>query len=1042
MSQCVSASQVNESRCKSSRQAFHTGNGRGSRSSHTTAMLVRQVFYVIALASYAEVIARVSGQLDPIIEVTYELLEEQPSGTYVGNVIRDANLTAIYGSDVIDLGRLRFRFMRPPSPVEFIVDPTSGDVRTGRGRVDRESICAPRSITCTVRADVAVHPVEYFRIIRLTVVIVDINDGTPKFPENSLITLDVLESVAVGSVISLPTAVDPDSPPNSVTAYRIMTSSDDAFGTRRRFRLAEDRARDGSLLARLVVDDILDREKVNSYLLTIAAIDGGTPPRTGTVDVNISVLDANDNMPTFERDEYNIAVAENTPPMTTIVRVRAVDNDVGLNGYVTYSLSDTTTAMYGQLFAVDSDTGDVYITGNIDGDQSTSGFQLVVVARDSGPDAVPTSVTVNVEVIDINDNAPEVTSIDSLIASPLSAQQADIDAVVLENGKAGTFVAHVTIADSDSGENGRFNCSLTSDDNSNKFQLRRIYETEFQLVTLTPLDRESRDLYNVTIECTDFGIPARTSRRSVHIAVGDVNDHVPSFGRQRYVGDLFENNYIGATVVQTSAVDADLGNNSKLTYSLSGVGSELFTVDPTSGLVTASASLDREISSHLSFRVVAADAGNPSLVGSALVVVNVLDVNDNRPRFSSPSGFLFDVAENQPAGTVVGQISASDADSGPNQSIEYRLQTSVSGGGVGGNGAVFYIDPETGVLTTGQVLDREEIDKHLLTVVAIDRGIPSMSSTALVVVNVIDINDNAPEFDFPSSTGGQNIVSVSTAVRLGTVVAQLVAHDADTEHNSKIAYSFVDSSIPFRVDSETGHLIVDGDLSQSDGRRFNLVVTASDYRGLSTSTVLHIVVNASLVDLARVPNDAVSTLVVSSSGLFTGGEFTAGIHFIAVVCVAVGSGVVTIALIIAIAIVYRRRNDCTGRGKRGGHGVRQYNCRTAACMRLSQTSTTSPVVKNTTTTATTISAQQQEHHQRPGILDSTANLYDDTIGSGSLMGYGGKSAVNAESSCCYCCAASGGSGDCDRCGSQQRLLHSCTTLSMTNELSNKVIIIG
>jgi protocadherin delta 1 len=766
--------------------------------------------------------------------------------------------------------------------------------------------------------------------------------------------------------------------------------------------------------------------------------------------------------------------------MTQVVRVRAVDRDVGPNGHVTYSFSESTTAMYGHLFAVNAQTGEVYVTGSIDSDDGSSSFHLVIVARDSGPDAVDTSATINVEVRDVNDNAPMVTSIDSFIApssssssSSSSSGEPEADAVVLENSKAGTFIAQMTVVDPDLGNNGRFNCSLKSADGggADRFLLKRMYDTEFQLVTTSPLDREVRDFYNVTVECTDFGSPPMTSHRLINIVVGDVNDNVPSFDRQRYVGELFENNYIGAVVVQTSAIDMDLGNNSRLIYSLSGPGSELFAIEPTSGLITAAASLDRESTPQVSFRVVAADSGNPSLVGSSLVFVTVLDVNDNRPQFVFPgssSAYSFEVAENQPVGTVVGQISAGDRDSGPNQLIEYRLLVNTPGGGGGGGsnaggGSLFLIDPVTGVLTTGQPLDREQVEKHVLTVVAVDRGTPSLSSTATAAVTVLDVNDNAPEFDFPSTADAEgdtvDTVAVSTAVRPGTVVARLVAHDADTGVNSRIAYgSGSDTmSVPFRVDPDTGYLLVDGDLSQSDGKRYSLVVTASDYRGLATSTVLHVVVNASLAAVAPDHIDGDSASTASTSGLFVGSSMVSGVHLIAVVCLAVGSGTATVALIIAIAIIRRRRGCCCcskGSGKRG-RGARHYNCRTAACMRLSQTSTTSPVW-NQTTASPTVNGKpvcQDKEVIEYVVVDATnrtattfgSNLYggssNDTTGSGSLIGYGdrtGMAGANNASSCCCCCTVSGGSADCERCGSRQRLLQSCTALSGTNDQMNKV----
>ena len=227
---------------------------------------------------------------------------------------------------------------------------------------------------CVVRIDVAVRPVDYFRIVRLSVNVVDVNDHPPAFPDRAL-TVDVLESAGVGTMTALSLAVDPDSPPLSVVEYRAATTTDADV-----FRLVHRQGVDGGfggLQLELVAG--LDRELVDEYRMTIMAIDGGSPPLTGSTQLTVRVVDVNDNRPRFIHANYDVTVAEDVAPGTTLLHVAAVDPDDGLNGRVTYELSRQTvpglTSGSGDLpFAVDNATGAVVVTTSLDRDRGPSRY--------------------------------------------------------------------------------------------------------------------------------------------------------------------------------------------------------------------------------------------------------------------------------------------------------------------------------------------------------------------------------------------------------------------------------------------------------------------------------------------------------------------------------------------------------------------------------------------------------------------------------------------------------------------------------------------
>jgi len=496
------------------------------------------------------------------LELRYRFEEEQPPGTTVGHVVRDANLARLYDPQV--LRQLNFRFLKQQQSSEFTIDSSTGVIKSAR-RIDRETLCPSSSVAtsglsssesqvttanaggCDIRLDVAVQPLPYFRIIRVSVSIVDINDNEPRFAADKL-SIEVPESTAVGSTILTPEASDIDGPEFGVKNYRLDTESD-------RFKLTPTSS---SGVAsgpefRLILTKPLDREQIDQYNLRIVAVDGGFPPKSGYVDVSISVADVNDNSPIFDQEAYEASIPENVAIGTTFLRVSAVDYDVGLNGEVMYSLSSHSAAAHGHLFSVEASSGEVSVRGSIDYEEGPV-HRLTVIARDRGgvigsESSGSASVAVVVHVIDLNDNSPTI-SVDTLSSTPGAAE-------IAENSPIGSFVAHLSVADRDSGNNGRFACSPDNpggghDDGSSFFRLTPMFGSseEFQIVTATAFDREQRDLYEVLVTCRDFGVEPLTSSVRVIVHVTDQNDNNPVFDRTSYIGELIENNYVGALLLQ------------------------------------------------------------------------------------------------------------------------------------------------------------------------------------------------------------------------------------------------------------------------------------------------------------------------------------------------------------------------------------------------------------------------------------------------------------------------------------------------------------
>ncbi|KAK2188434.1 hypothetical protein NP493_132g03002 [Ridgeia piscesae] len=810
-------------------------------------------------------------------EFRYTLIEELQPGTFIGNVVEDARLQQKYPPSAFR--QLRFRFLNEP-PVNFIVENTTGIIRTG-SRIDRESVCPGRD-DCRIKLDIAVQPVQYFRIVKVTVKIIDINDNWPEFPEPE-ITHQILESALPGSGFTLPAAIDLDSPTFGIQRYELHSESD-------KFMLKVTNKVDGSTDVRLILEHPLDRETQNVYTLRVRAYDGGEPPRAGSVDITIRVLDANDNDPVFDNSTYEVTILENIPKHRTIIQVHARDSDTGLYGKIRYGFSARTASNFGHLFGIDAITGDIFIIGNIDYESATV-YHLAVTARDYGPDSLPADATVIVHVKDVNDHAPEII-VNTLAASGTSSAE------IFEDADSGTFVAHISVQDKDAGRNGIVNCSLSD----NHFELQKLYETEFKIVTTAKLDREMMSQYNLALVCKDSGSEPQMSIKHIKVIVRDVNDNAPVFSRVKYTAELIENNYEGAFVVQVNATDRDVGRNAEIRYSLPKDMVEYFYVNDITGRITARRSFDHEVMSRVTFSVIASDQGESPLSSSALIDITIQDVNDEPPILSE-SSYSFGIYENSVAGAEVGIVKATDADGTPYNEFYFSLLPSRS------NTDDFKIDPQTGRITTAKVLDRESYSVYHIVVCACSKGSPPLSSTATVNIFIADKNDNAPQLDYP--TNYNNTIYLSNRAPVGYVVTRVRAHDVDIGGNAKLSYRFSkgNENGVFSIDPNLGVVTLNIDIANIDHELYELAVRVRDH-GVPERYVianLNIVVNKSV------------NFPLAQASLLSRHNVTI------VISLACVSALITVILVIVIIVI--RRQD---RAKKN----HKYNCRMEALKML------------------------------------------------------------------------------------------------------------
>ncbi|XP_008302185.1 protocadherin gamma-A11-like [Stegastes partitus] len=486
-------------------------------------------------------------------------------GSLIGNVAVDLG---------IDLQRLRSGRARIVSGENIQYTELKADKGTlvVNQRIDREQLCGEVT-PCSFSFDLILeNPMELHHI---TVEVLDINDNSPSFHQHDM-KLTIGESAAPGARFVLPTANDPDVGVNGLQDYNLSPNEN--------FILKKHSNADGRKYAEMVLEKPLDREQYPSLSLKLIAVDGGTPQKSGTVNIDITVLDANDNSPVFNQSVYKSTVMENAARGTYIITVNATDADSGSNGLVYYSVSKMQGGIE-SIFEINKTTGVIVLLGQVDYEKSKK-YEIRIEATDQG--ALTDSSKVIVEVIDVNDNAPVLNMMS--FTSPVS-----------EDSPPGTTIGIINVKDLDSGDNGHVACAI---EESSHFKIKSNLRNYYTLVTDSVLNRERVSEYNITVVATDSGRPPLSTKRTFYLKVSDVNDNPPAFPKDVYSAFVVENNSPGVSLLTLTAQDPDENQNARISYILdvNDIGgspiSEYVSVNAESGVVHAVRSLDYEQIKH------------------------------------------------------------------------------------------------------------------------------------------------------------------------------------------------------------------------------------------------------------------------------------------------------------------------------------------------------------------------------------------------------------------------------------------------------------
>ncbi|XP_041929635.1 protocadherin 2 gamma 28 isoform X35 [Alosa sapidissima] len=644
-------------------------------------------------------------------DLSYSIPEETKRGSVIGNLVKDLGL------DIKSLTARKARIDNEGNRKRYCdINLRNGELIVA-DRIDREELCTDRS-SCMLAVDIMLEsPLELHRI---NILIQDVNDNAPVFPKD-IFKLEISENAVKGALFRVDEAHDADIGHNAVQSYSLEKND--------YFVLAVRTKSDGIKYSELVLDKELDREQQQEVKLTLTAIDGGSPPKTGTVAIHVTVLDANDNAPVFSQELYTAALPENTPVGTAVVTVSAVDADTGANGEVTYEFIRISEKAR-KAFSLNEKTGEIMVIGPIDYEEESK-YEIRIQAKDGY--GLTSDCKVTIEITDMNDNAP-VIFLKSL------------NNPVPENASPGTEVGIINVQDSDADNNRLVRCAIQ---HNVPFKLVPSVKNYFSLVTTGELDRELINDYNITITATDEGSPPLSSSKTIHLSIADVNDNPPVFLQKSYSAHITENNKQGASVCSVAASDPDWRQNGTVIYSLlpsevNGLPmSSLLSINGDTGVIQAVRSFDYELFKSFQVNVLARDNGSPPLSSNVTVSISIMDLNDNPPQILYPApednSFMTELVPRAAhAGSLVSKVISVDADSGQNAWLSYNIVKSTDPG-------LFTIGVHSGEIRTQRDISESDAIKQNLIVAVKDNGQPFLSVTCTMYLLISDNLAEIPE---------------------------------------------------------------------------------------------------------------------------------------------------------------------------------------------------------------------------------------------------------------------------------------------------------
>ncbi|XP_028277727.1 protocadherin-16 [Parambassis ranga] len=745
----------------------------------------------------------------------------------------------------------------------FKIDPVTGSITTA-AIMDREIFTQTKLVvTATDRGSPRLAG-----SATLTVIIVDQNDNSPTIPVPQEIRIP--ENTLIGTEITLVTGNDVDSSPALSYSLQLDPTALGKFSIHR-------------FSGGVSLTAPLDFEDKPWYTLTVRATDS---QHQTEANITILVEDINDNAPAFTSDLYQITLPEHTPPGSAVITVTAADKDSGENGRITYRVLSSTQ----EGFYIDPTNGTLFINHRAEFDPERPSVSIVIEARDGGLPPLSSLTTVQVQISDVNDNAPVF-------------HQSEYRATVSEDTILGSTVLTFEAFDSDlSRENCGFDFAIANGNEGNAFQIEssvrylegRGFQTVGTLLLAEELDFETKQLYNLTVVVSDRGVPQRSSSVAAVITISDVNDNPPVFGRAEYAVSLSEGAAAGTEVIRLTATDLDSTPNAEVQYTISsGDEVNLFTMDQWTGALRLQRALDRE---HQSTHVVIVQATDgQGHFALAPVVVEVKDVNDNHP-FFPVEVLTASIRENQPANSGVTVLHAIDHDTGVFGHLKYYM---VERTGAGKDS--FIVDQSSGEIRSRIPFDFEKVNSFNFVAVAVDSGNHSATVTVQVFVTGED------EYD-PVFTSSDFTFEVPEGAKKGQSIGHVQATDEDGGVDGIVLYSPISSSPYFDVNKTTGVIYLKLD-SSGTGSSSGSGRTKRETRVITLDVKAHSPLDSSRTTTAQISIDVTNT----NFGL------AADVNILLISIIAVSLGFIILLVVMAVVVFLvksRRRKKGQDTGNR------------------------------------------------------------------------------------------------------------------------------
>ncbi|XP_040298159.1 protocadherin-20-like [Bufo bufo] len=733
-------------------------------------------------------------------EIIFHIQEEQEEDTLIGNL----------NSGLMSPTPLQYKLLTHTN--YFHLDAQSGNLYTTANKLDRESLCPLDTMDqCTMMLDVFVLSQEHSEFTKVKLFILDINDNPPYFTEPTYI-ISIPEDTAIGTRFVIDhLAKDADIEYNAELSYQL-TCPDNIFTLDQHLDFLS-----------LVVLRPLDRELQSEHRMSLIAYDNGFPQLSGSTTLVVQIVDINDNCPIFLENNVSVNLPRNVSVGDKVVQLQAVDADDSENSVIEYFYSTRVPESIKNVFNLDSSSG--LMTLSLPIQEEITQYKLSVLAIGHGCFPAVASVTINLEKIR---KKPK-------IELRFIASQNEGGISIREDVPPGTIIAILDVIDPDAIISHPLHIN-----GSSPFLLRPSDSGSFLLLTFSLLDFESKQQYDITIIGNSTIDESFACTEALKIQIEDVNDNNPKFSNSLEEIFIEENNVPGDKLLTLSASDEDSGSNGEISYYLLDGDPNVISIDSLSGDLKVSISLDREKKSSYTIKVLAMDHGSPSKNDSCVIIIKILDQNDNPPTFAS-SEFTFFVPEDLPHQGEVGYINVTDIDTGLNGDFSVHLI----------NTTLLFSIGQDKILRSEGSFDYEKELMYELWVEARDKGSPSLTSRAKVLIFILDVNDNAPLIVLPESNFSYVLVPPDTSE--GSSVTKVHAVDYDAGLNAVITYSEYGEIGPtanlFKVDTNTGNIILKESTSSHHCGLYQLLVKASDQgypEALSTIVWVNILLNQSI----------------------------------------------------------------------------------------------------------------------------------------------------------------------------------------------------